>query len=582
MAKRKGNRSTTLKGIASITENSKTKDDISAMQVYEKELMLKSNVSNVSVPNATALERENRELPKEKGIVDIWLDDVRGSLGMSKYDQLGTSIPYIYNIAGDLLVNPSTVSPSTMKKMAETDDLINPLILNTINAVINTIEDYSHPVPAVQNHIRVAIRHNQRGWRNMLRDMLTYLVQGFSRQEMVWGWCEELRADIVILTRPLPQNSIIFRVDAYGDLQEEGVGQYVFNSFYPGFSSLNSYGMGNVFAPILGGCSGNYYNNSYNCAPGAGAPDPYASLGDMDTPYRTYMISPVGLVWLPTEKTIGICDYSLTNGKNPYGIGIRQVYNLWVQKLAVIEFMLEMLSKKSAPLLVGYARPDVPAVAAIQGQTPLSAPEQMTRVLKSANSSSAITFAGMKDEVYNLEAIQIEGDLEIFLEVLKWINDCIMTALVTPKTTFGADGGGSYALSYSQSDVHARYVMSVRKDLTEEILQQYIKPVLDEAFEPEEYENNLGTFNIERTSIDDQVKLMTIYQPAIESGLADVTNLEDYNRMRENIGMDAVKEVPAWVVEKAKNSAMENSPAPEKKREKMDGTEKPYAHSKEK
>lgn len=563
------------------------------------------NKSNYPDAEGEAFKGVNNE------ILDIWMNDIRSTVGMQSLEKLGTAIPYIFNIAGDLLINPSTVSPSTFKKMVESDDVIKPAILNTINAIINTIGGYVHDNKDVQAHIRWAILQNNRGFRTMCRDILTALYAGFSRQECIWGWDDQLGADIVTDTVPLPQNSLIYRIDPYGDMQEEGVGQYVFNSFYPGFSSLFSYGMGNVFAPLLSGQPNNFFPNSYSGFQGAGGypsggnltVDPYASLGDMDTPYRTYLISPIGLVWMPTNKTIGFEYYDVTNNKNPYGkSALRSAYNLWLFKLAVLEYFLEMLKKKSAPLLVGYSRPDVPTGPMNpnnpnqfinNGSQPFafgspmqSATYSMSQALAQANSSAGISLAGMKGEVFDLEAIQIQGELNIFLETIKWVNECILTCLMTPKTTFGGDGKGSYALSYSQSGVHERFVMSVRADLIDCLLKQYIGPMIEEAFLPEEYGNDFGTFDIERSSIDEQVKLMTVYKPAIDGGFVSNKRLDDINKMRESIGFSKLEESELEEflkeIEEAQEQMQPQGKEPLQKREKMDSAEKPYEHHKDK
>lgn len=546
-------------------------------------------VKNKVDPEGEAFKGINNE------ILDVWMEDIRSAVGMERLDKLGTAIPYIFNIAGDLLINPSTVSPSTFKKIVESDYAVKAAMQHIINSVINTIGNYVHPDDNIQRHIRVAILKNRRGWRTMLRDILTAIYAGYSRQEKIWDYDNELGTDIIVDTVPLPQNSLIFRVDPYGDLQEEGVGQYVFNSFYPGFSSLFSYGMGNVFAPLLGTGFSNFYPNNY-CNGAAGnnynnGVDPYASLGDMDTPYRTYLISPIGLVWLPTDKTIGFEYYDVTNNKNPYGKSIlKSCYNLFVFKYGVLQFFGKALDSKSAPLLIGYARPDVPSgqfnpnnpsqstqnPSFVPGAPIQDAVSMLSRALSQAKGSSALSLAGMKGEIFDVEAVDIQGELMVFIETLKWIDECILMNLMTPKTVFGSDGKGSYALSYSQADVHARFVMSVRKDLIDCLLHQYIKPMIEEAFLPDEYGMDLGTFDVERTSIDEQVKLSGIYQQQIETGILDITDLEDYNFVRENLGMKRKEVVPSNT-KKAVAKMLEKK-NPVQKREKLDSTEKPYAH----
>jgi hypothetical protein len=530
-------------------------------------------------------------------VFNIWQQDMSDSLGMQKIEQIGSAIPYIFNVVGDLLVNPSTVSPSTFKKMVESDPVIFACMLNTITSIISTLGGYIHENESIQKHIRYAINKNKRGFRTLCKDILTGVYAGFSRQEKIWDYDEFLESDIIVDTVPLPQNSLIFRVNPYGDLQEEGVGQYVFNSFFPGFSSLFSYGMGNVFQPLVGGLTNGAQSNYFNTSNlnGMFGVDPYASSGDLDIPYRTYMISPVGLVWLPTDKTIGFEYYGVTNNKNPYGRPIgRSIYNAWVAKYGILQSYLLALKKKAAPMLIGYARPEVPAGAydpnnpqgGAQAGQPGAAIQDATTALAGAfaqySSTDGIVLAGMDNEIFHVDKIDIQGELSAYVEALKWCDEQIMTGLMTPKTMFGSDGKGSYALSYSQRDIHAMFVNSVRDDLKECLLLQYIKPMIEEAFDESEHDNEWGDFDIQRTSIDEQVKLGTLYADMTESGVLDITNIADMNQMRENLGFQPLESIPSYAKKLQKALTMpkgESGSSPSNKREKMDSTNKPYAHS---
>lgn len=530
-------------------------------------------------------------------VFNIWQQDLSDSLGMRKLDQIGSAIPYIFNVVGDLLVNPSTVSPSTFKKMVESDPVIFACMLNTITSIISTLGGYIHENEGIQEHIRYAITQNKRGFRTMCKDILTGIYAGFSRQEKIWGYDDYLESDIIVDTVPLPQNSLIFRVTPYGELQEEGVGQYVFNSFFPGFSSLFSYGMGNVFQPLVGGLSNGSQSNYFNTQNinNLFGVDPFASSGDLDIAYRTYMISPVGLVWMPTKKTIGFEYYGVTNNKNPYGRPIgRSIYNIWVAKYGILQSYLLALKKKAAPMLIGYARPEVPAGAydpnnpqgGDQAGQPGAAIQDATTALASAfsqySSTDGIVLAGMDEEIFHVDKIDIQGELSAYVEALKWCDEQIMMGLMTPTTMFGSDGKGSYALSYSQRDIHTMFVNSVRDDLKECLLLQYIKPMIEEAFDDSEHENNWGDFDIQRTSIDEQVKLGTMYAQMLESGVLDLADLADLNQMRENLAFQPKESVPDYAKKLQKALTMPQGQAngsPAKKREKMDSTKKPYAHS---
>lgn len=503
-------------------------------------------------------------------ILNVWMRDYKTGARTSKTAQTyGSGIPYLFNIMGDLLINPSTVSPSTFKKMVETDNIIQQCMRFNVDSIINTLGPYVHPNKDIQRTIRRSQEKLVRGWRVMLRDILTGLYAGYSNQELIWSeYDEELGGDTIASTMALPQNTIVNRVTPQGELQVEGIGQYIFNSFFPGFSALFSYGIGNVFAPLVGGEFGQGADGGRGTTQGT---DPYAQTGDLDYPYRTYMISPIGLVWIPIAKVLRYEYYGVTNNINPYGKSmLRAAYQLWVTKQAVWQFMLRAIKNKSAPLGVLYARPDVPtshhydpndpnAAQKTHVHTTLAAGE---RALQELDSTNYMILSGMEKEIYEFKSYANEANIEIMEKVIRYIDEMIASVLMVPRTTFGGGGeeGGGFALAKAQEDFHYRFIMSSRQDLVDTLLNQFVRPIIEEIYVEEEIEGTLGNFEIATTSIEDQLKLTETYKNAIEKGYLFPSRPQDINHMRESINFDKLPEaeIEKLIAEVAKQMQAEN------------------------
>ena len=524
-------------------------------------------------------------------ILNVWMSDYAVENKVAKTDKMyGSAIPYLFNIMGDLLINPSTVSPSTFKKMVETDNMIGACMRYNVDSIINSIGLYTHPNKEVQKTMRTCIKRLKRGWRTFQRDILTNLYAGFSNSEMIWGYDDEIGGDIIVNTQPLPQNTVVNRVTPQGALQPEGIGQYIFNSFFPGFSSLFSYGIGNVFSPLLGG---EFTNQSVGGAIGgygdalSGGTDPYAQTGDLDYPYRTYMISPIGLVWIPIDKVVKATYYEVTNNVNPYGKSIlRKVYNLWVTKYAVWQFMLRALKSKSAPLLALFGNPNIPMGNYGQGgvNDPNAEPSQprnviaeLTEAAQQLESTSYLTLSGMPGEIVDIKSFPNEANIEVMEKIMRYIDEMIASALYVPRTLFGGggEGRGSHSLSQTHEDVHYRWVMSAREDHENVLLEEYIRPMMEELFTPEEYDGYLGAFETAVISVDEQLKLAQTFEKAIQGGYVDPMDLNDMNHMREAIDFEKMDKV----IQKFEQEVKPTGGKTMSNRDVHDATNTPYAHN---
>lgn len=487
---------------------------------------LESDKSYPDSNNPDTLQALNSLLPYP-GVVD-------------ELSETGSSIPYYTSMIGDILINPSTVNIQTLKKMMETDDTIYHAFDYNISSIVNSIGLYNHENKDIENLIRFNFRNLKGGFNSMIQDMCMGFGLGFSVHSLKWKYSLQHQAMIISEVKPLPQATIIFRVDAEGSLQKNGVGQFVYNSLLQNIANGSSLGYFNTgFVDSANWASGAPFPNN------AGSfVDQQADSGDLDFPYRIPWYSPVGLVWLNLDNTMVYSHYGVTAQKNPYGrSALRAVYNLWLQKNALAQYKMVALNRRSFPLLLVYCNQTTP-VADLQDlnnpsttvQNVQSALSVATSAMTDLNSVSTVVLPGMKDEIFSVEPVNIQGDMKFFVDLEQDLNTRIKTALgVPPLMTAGGDGA-SYALAYMHGQSNSRMVSAGRSSILNCLLEQFIKPVILQNFIEEEHQGDWGFFEDEQLSIDERLKNGQLNKLAVETGVAFTNKLDDINKMREGMG----------------------------------------------
>src|SRR6185312_1643803 len=67
---------------------------------------------------------------------------------------IGTSIPFVYNLLGSYLINPSTVSLDTFQRMSYTDSIISSSLEYNTAIISNTVGDYFHENKKIEKFVR--------------------------------------------------------------------------------------------------------------------------------------------------------------------------------------------------------------------------------------------------------------------------------------------------------------------------------------------------------------------------------------------------------------------------------------------
>lgn len=455
----------------------------------------------------------------EKGDFDRWTADKKDP------NIRGSQVPYLYNIIGDFVVNPSTVSVSTFQRMMYTDNLIGACLEYNTSVITNTIGEYYHPIEEVQELVRHALKEVDGGQEKVVRNLLTGMWAGFFVGEKVYK-----RVPLgIIYDRiiPLPPSTILFAVDPEGRVKpDNGIMQYIYSSFPMGGSSMGAWGYGSGIAPL--GMNGD--NDMV---------DPLSAMGDMDFPIRTPMNFPVGRVNIPTKKCIHFIFDSGDVFGNPYGRSLlRKVHKYYLLKDAILQLLVIAMDRKSTPLIVVYTDPRA-SVDTGNSNERLNAIDAIRDVLGDIHQNTALAVPGKKGETYEFDAVPVQGDLTIFTECLEYIDNAIQQAMLIPDTLFKTGTtGGSYALGSEQSSTHDKLISSIRNSVTRTLVDQFIRPLIELNFGEDYVESEWGYFATKVLSEEQLTTIIENYKLAQEANLVGKDDLAALNKTREKMGFE--------------------------------------------
>ena len=482
-------------------------------------------------------------------------------------EEQATSIPYLYNMLGDFITNPSTVSVSTFRRMCSTDPAIGSALDYEAALIASTIGPFSHVNPEIQEMVRWQLMNlGGGGFRELVKNMLSAEWAAYFLGEMA-----ETQKDGFYRIKhvtPIPPITTLFAVDNNGRIKEEnGIFQYIINTYAPGFQSFNV--AGGQFSPVGAG-------------PTPLEVDPFADGGDYDYPIRQPYANLFGIQPLRTEMMIYFKFNSILDLGNPYGNSrLRRIYSLYVLKYGVLQFLSQVLYKKSMPLLV------VKYDGTMQTQTPDGQNSQplaysVRQAMFDANGNSFVMFPTING--VEIEPVKIEGDLTIFKDILEYIDRSIYMGIGTPPTLSNQDGG-SHSGNYMQDSIHNKLVQDKRDDLTDCLLRTIVKKIIDNNFIYGKDFTDYGSFESKSLSLDDKLKLSAMFEQNTRSGIANVAIEDDLEKMREVLGYETADEITKKissmnkeVFEKQLEGNQGQPGRSLNQRPVKDSTEKPFSH----
>jgi hypothetical protein len=444
--------------------------------------------------------------------------------------QMGTAVPQLYGSLSRFIANPSTVSVETFKRMLDTDETLNSCV-NFMNlAMIARFGDYIHPVPKIQAFVRKALEQMEGSWHENLDEMFSAEWSGFSVTEQIWKYEKDFDGAPAFLPKKLityAPLTMVFAVNRHGEVLPDGIFQY--QRFHQTFMNSYVYGIRN------GDLDGF-------------RPDLYASIGDYPYPIRISADLTYLTVKIPKDKVIHLRGSSTGKFDSPYGRSrFRALYKNWIAKDAFLKMWIIAADRKGTPLLVGWAAPNDTVLQQNQrGDDPLNPGQKMMRAdmamaetFKKIHNSSFVVLPGRKDEEYSLEAIQTQGDMNIFKDAIEYYNKAIMRGMLIPPLVMSSgDGGGSYSLGQEHHKIFRQSVDGSLKPYKQGILTQFIQKIIAYNFPENEWRRQgLGDFIVEEFDPDVMEKLANIYRTLTESGYMTPEDQSDMDQVRQKMNL---------------------------------------------
>lgn len=439
--------------------------------------------------------------------------------------QIGTAVPQLYGSLSKFIANPSTVSVETYKRMLDTDETIGSGLDFLNLALIARFGEYKHPNEDIEKFVRRAIEQMDGSWHEALDEMFSAEWSGFSITEQIWAFEKEFDGAPAFVPRKLvtyPPLTMVFAVNRQGEVLPDGIYQY--QRFHN--TSFDSYSYGLTDGDL----------NGFR-------PDTFSAIGDFPYPIRIAADLTYLTVKIPKDKVIHLRSSSTGKFQNPYGRSIlRRVYKSWVMKDAFLKMWLVAADRKGTPLVVGYAAPNDTVLDGSNNGQAQRTDIAMANTMKTIHNSSFIVFPGKKGETYDIEAIQVQGDMNVYKDGIDYFNRAIMRGLLLPPLVLGGDGGGSYSLGQEHNKIFKQVVDGKLKVYKQHILDQFIKKIISYNFPKKIWEKDgIGEFALEEFDPEVMEKLAGIYRNLTETGYMSPEVQSDMDEVRTRLDLPEAK-----------------------------------------
>ncbi len=394
---------------------------------------------------------------------------------------LGTAIPYLYNLYSDLIVNPSSVSVSEFQKMVYSQPVIKAALTMLGNLVKNEMGKYQHINQKYKDLINKMFDNMNRSFDDLITDMLTSLWAGFYVGEK--KYVSDGRYIYVADIEPRPAQSIIYRVDSQGHLKEDGIIQYYFNNLWTGY--------GNLLA----------FNQVNSC--GGQRPNPYASIGDFDYPWRIVWAQPIGTVIIPKSKCVHFAYKGLDGLDSPYGRSLlRDAYDSYLVRAELTKITRNAANFKASQIPVVIVNPD--QTNTDEGQSAFDQIGYNLETLGTAGGDNPYLLiqgvGGGDQQSIWLDRLDSTADLKDFVALNTYFDAQMLLSCLFQSDIMGLSDKGSYGLGESQQDLIGRNINAIVKMLKQCVIKQVVQPILEVNFNEKE---DFGTFaNIDNVSED--------------------------------------------------------------------------------
>lgn len=450
--------------------------------------------------------------------------------------QRGTPIPALFNIFYKFIQNPSSVSVETYKRMVDTDDTVGSGVDFLVTALASRLGRYQHKSPEITEWVNKALDNVDGGFFNVIKELLSATWTGFSVAEKIWSNTDMGFVPKKIVT--LPPSTMLFETDRTGEITDDGILQYQRN-YNPAFSGGANYLFG--FAAVTGVPQDHQ------------RPDPFAKLGDFPFPLRTANTFAYLSIRIPKLKCIHYAFDAQGKFGNPYGRSLlRRCYKYYVMKDAFLWMLSVALDRKGTPLTVIFADPNTTliddqkftaGVSAKGRDIGIRADVAAQRLFKNIHNDSSIILPGKKGQVYDLDFVPQASNATDFIAASDFCNKGTMRALLLPSLIFtGGDGSGNFNLGQEHAKTFDKICDGINFGVSDALVHQLIREMLAYNFPESAWKKDgLGGFAKKELTQDEIGKEMDVVEKAVNIGAIDMNDLNDLNKIRDNLGYEPRK-----------------------------------------
>lgn len=399
--------------------------------------------------------------------------------------QIGSQLYTTFILFDKAIANPDSASLIDYERMIDTDETAGAGVDFIILSVLNKLDKYSNESnPKIEEFVNECFEMMRGNLIDYCADILSAIWAGYSGTEIVWKPSgSQVIIDYLATYHP---RTVFFNID-----KETG---RLFQD-----------------API--------------------------------TQFRWFAGSPVEI---PKQKCI-VYSHNARFG-NWYGTSqLRRVRKNWLLKDPVLKMWVNAVDKFGTPLVAAMVPDgDVPDPENPKNQdgtdNTISNIEYMAKILANLQNGTGIAMAsGTADEKTDIKSLfgGGAGMGEAFHNLVTYLNKMMFRGLLVPSLVFDeGQKSGSYALGQSHFDIFQMTLDSTYKKLTEALLEQLVRPLIEMNFGPQK---DYGGFPEKEMSETDKQMLATIFLQMTNAGYLSPEIQDHYEYVANTLGFPDTK-----------------------------------------
>lgn len=241
-----------------------------------------------------------------------------------------------------------------------------------------------------------------------------------------------------------------------------------------------------------------------------------------------------GEVEIPVNKAI-VFTHDFEFG-NFYGTSrLKRAWKSWKMKEVLLKAYAITLERYGSPLTVAKTGNVAQLLQHPKTGEKVTAAAYLTEVMDSLSyKGSMVVPLGTELDIQKSGAVTVGSD---FLSAITYLNRSISLAIGPPSLMFDAGTVGSQSLGQEHSKNFKLLVASIQVELTECLLEQLVRELLDYNFGPQD---DYGMFQFEEFDPDLALKQAQIAEKLRDTGIVNMDDLDDVNHFREQ------QRLPLW------------------------------------